>query len=42
MEKEGIGSGTFLKSKRKQEFGNKICGSINMKTVAELSEQETD
>lgn len=42
MEEEGIESGTFLKPKRKQESDNKTCGSINMKTVEEFSEQETD
>lgn len=42
MEAEGIENGTFLKSKRKQESGNKTFGSIHMKTVEELSEQVTD
>lgn len=42
MEEEGVGSGTFMKSKRKQKFANKTCRSIHMKTVGELTEQETD
>lgn len=42
MEEEGLESGTFLKSKQKQESGNKTLGSIHMKTVEELSEQVTD
>lgn len=42
MEEEGIENETFLKSKRKQESGNKTGGSIHMNTVEEPSEQETD
>lgn len=42
MEEEGIESGTFLKPKTEQKSGNKTCGSIHMKTVGELTEQEID